>query len=168
MCWCCTVLVCVCWHACVLYCCKSSSSTLAENMQRHPTPACKAAHSCVLCAQRVMALHEFHHTRVLGLARAPLHPTGIITIVTTVSEPVLPHVLNFIKDINHIEHASMAIVITSFEALLHQDGQRCGDKVKRISAPALAYCMKGMQMSFLGCSVALTPRRGRCRVGQTA
>jgi hypothetical protein len=26
--------------------CKSSSSTLTENMQRHPTPACKAAHAC--------------------------------------------------------------------------------------------------------------------------
>jgi hypothetical protein len=74
----------------------------------------------------------------------------------------------FFNDINHIEHASMAIVITSVEALLHQDGQRSEDKVKRIFTPALAYCMKWMQMNVLGCSVALTPRRGRCRVGQTA
>jgi hypothetical protein len=62
----------------------------------------------------------------------------------------------------------MAIVINSFEALVHQDGQRCGDKVKRIFTPALAYCFKGILMNVSGCSFALTPRRGRCRVGQSA
>jgi hypothetical protein len=35
-----------CGSASHVLCCKTSNSTLAENMQRHPTPARKAAHSC--------------------------------------------------------------------------------------------------------------------------
>jgi hypothetical protein len=36
--------------------CKSSSSTLTENMQRHPTPACKAAHASKAAQARIAGL----------------------------------------------------------------------------------------------------------------
>jgi hypothetical protein len=52
--------------------CKTSSSTVAENMQRHPTPARKAAHSCKAAHARktVPAVHTVLEAHTTATATA--------------------------------------------------------------------------------------------------
>jgi hypothetical protein len=45
--------------------CKSSSSTLTKNRQRHPTPACKAAHARKAAQARIAGLT--HDNAVLAV-----------------------------------------------------------------------------------------------------
>jgi hypothetical protein len=58
--------------------CKPSSSTLSENMQRHPTPACKAAHACKHVQQLQVSTCVASHT--LQLLAQPTHDSELIRV----------------------------------------------------------------------------------------
>jgi hypothetical protein len=54
--------------------------------------------------------HEVHRTWVGGLARAPLHSTGLLTIETRASEPLLSPLFTLDFELKTSELASIAIV----------------------------------------------------------
>jgi hypothetical protein len=59
----------------------------------------------------------------------------------------------------------MAIVITSIEAVWHQDGQSSDGKVDMIFKTALAYHLELMKIIALGYRIASTSRRKRSEAG---